>query len=195
MRPLHAGLIAAALLGLVGPGHRLAAQQRQVVVNRVRISDRDLQQFEQRWNTRVQNGNYWYDRLTGAWGLEGGPTAGWISPGLAFGGPLRADASGGNTGVFINGRELHLMDVQALMQIVQVQRGRWWMDAQGNFGPEGGPVWGNLMVLAQQRGHSKSWSAYSNDGHSFIGGDGNCTYFNSHDVGTSTDYSYASPGC
>jgi hypothetical protein len=195
MRPLHAGLIAVALLGLAGPGHRLAAQQRQVVVNRVRISDRDLQQFEQRWNTRVQNGNYWYDRLTGAWGLEGGPTAGWISPGLGLGGPLRADASGGNTGVFINGRELHLMDVQALMQIVQVQRGRWWMDAQGNFGPEGGPVWGNLMVLAQQRGRSKSWSAYSSDGHSFIGGDGNCTYFNSHDVGTSTDYSYASPGC
>ena len=195
MRPLPVGLIAAALLGLAGPGPRLAAQQRQVVVNRVRIADRDLQQFEQRWNTRVQNGTYWYDRLTGAWGLEGGPTAGWISPGLSLGGPLRADASGGNTGVFVNGRELHPMDVQALMQIIQVQRGRWWMDARGNFGPEGGPVWGNLMVLAQQQGRGKSWSAYPSDGHSFMGGDGNCTYFNSHDVGTSTDYSYASPGC
>jgi len=186
------GLVAAAILAAAGTAQ---AQQRQVLVNRVRISDQDLRAFEQRWNTRIQNGNYWYDRFSGAWGLEGGPTAGWISPGLNLGGALRADASGGNTGVFINGRELHQLDVQALMQIVQVQRGRWWVDGQGNFGPEGGPVWGNLVVLAQQRGGGRSWSAYSSDGHSFIGGDGHCTYFNSHDAGTSTDYSYASPGC
>jgi len=192
MRPVHFGLIAAALLAVAGTSQ---AQQRMVLVNRVRISEQELLGFEQRWNTRVQNGNYWYDRMSGAWGLEGGPTAGWISPGLSLGGPLRADASGGNTGVFINGRELHPLDVQALMQIVQVQRGRWWVDGQGNFGPEGGPVWGNLMALAQQRGRGKNWSSYSSDGHSFIGGDGNCTYFSSHDAGTSTDYSYASPGC
>ena len=192
MRPVHFGLIAAALLAVAGTSQ---AQQRMVLVNRVRISEQELLGFEQRWNTRVQNGNYWYDRMSGAWGLEGGPTAGWMSPGLSLGGPLRADASGGNTGVFINGRELHPLDVQALMQIVQVQRGRWWVDGQGNFGPEGGPVWGNLMALAQQRGRGKNWSSYSSDGHSFIGGDGNCTYFSSHDAGTSTDYSYASPGC
>jgi hypothetical protein len=192
MRLIQIGLVAAALLAVAGTSQ---AQQRQVVVNRVRISDQDLRAFEQRWHTSVRDGNYWYDRVSGAWGLEGGPTAGWIAPGLGLGGPLRADASSGNTGVFINGRELHLLDVQALMQIVQVQRGSWWVDAQGNFGPEGGPVWGNLVAMAQQRGRGKSWSAYSSDGHSFIGGDGNCTYFNSHDVGTSTDYSYASPGC
>ncbi len=192
MRPFSFGLIAAALLAVAGTSQ---AQQRQVLVNRVRISDQELRGFEQRWNTRVQNGNYWYDKMSGAWGLEGGPTAGWISSGLKLGGPLRADASGGNTGVFINGRELHPQDVQGLSQIVQVQRGRWWVDGQGNFGPEGGPVWGNLVALAQQRGRGKSWSSYSSDGHTFIGGDGNCTYFNSHDAGTSTDYSYASPGC
>lgn len=192
MRLMSLGLVAAAILAAAGTAQ---AQQRQVLVNRVRISDQDLRAFEQRWNTRIQNGNYWYDRFSGAWGLEGGPTAGWISPGLNLGGALRADASGGNTGVFINGRELHQLDVQALMQIVQVQRGHWWVDGQGNFGPEGGPVWGNLVVLAQQRGGGRSWSAYSSDGHSFIGGDGHCTYFNSHDAGTSTDYSYASPGC
>jgi hypothetical protein len=196
MRLIHLGLIALALPGLAGAGPGLAAQQRQVIVNRTQISDQAVRSYEQRWNIRIQDGSYWYDRMSGAWGLEGGPTAGWIAPGLDLGGPLRADASGGNTGVFINGRELHLIDVQALMQIVQVQRGRWWVDARGNFGPEGGPVWGNLVLLAQQRGKAGgNWSTYSSDGHSFIGGDGNCTYFNSHDAGTSTDYSYASPGC
>ena len=191
MRLIHFGFATAALLVMASTG---SAQQRQVVVNRVRIAEQDLRGFEQRWQTSIREGSYWYDRFSGAWGLEGGPTAGWIASGLDLGGPLRADASNGNTGVFINGRELHMMDVQALMQIVQVQRGHWWVDARGNFGAEGGPVLGNLMAMAQQRG-GKDWSHYSKDGHSFIGGDGNCTYFSSHDVGTSTDYSYASPGC
>lgn len=171
-----------------------AAPARHVSVNRVTIAPADLSAYEQRWNTRIPDGNYWYDRVSGAWGLEGGPTAGWIAAGLPFGGPLRADASAGNTGVFINGRELPWADVQGLMQIVQVQRGRWWVDGQGNFGPEGGPVWGNLVAIARQK-NQKNWSAYSRDGHTFIGGDGNCTYFSSHDMATSTDYSYASPGC
>lgn len=192
MRLIDFGSVVVALLAMAGSTQ---AQERRVVVNRVRIPEQELRGFEQRWRTQVRDGNYWYDRVSGAWGLEGGPTAGWIMSGLTLGGTLRADASGGNTGVFVNGRELHLMDVQALMQIVQVQRGRWWVDAQGNFGPEGGPAWGNLVAISRQRGGGKSWSSYSSDGHSFIGGDGNCTYFNSHDVGTSTDYSYASPGC
>src|SRR5262249_56039677 len=35
--------------------------------------------------------------------------------------------------------------------IVQVQRGRWWLDSQGYFGAEGGPVLGNLVQIANQR--------------------------------------------
>jgi len=192
MRLIDFGSVVVTLLVMAGTTQ---AQERRVVVNRVRIPEQELRAFEQRWRTQVRDGYYWYDRVSGAWGLEGGPAAGWIMSGLTLGGTLRADASGGNTGVFVNGRELHMMDVQALMQIVQVQRGRWWLDAQGNFGPEGGAVWGNLVAISRQRSGGKTWSSYSSDGHSFIGGDGNCTYFNSHDVGTSTDYSYASPGC
>jgi hypothetical protein len=169
-----------------------------VIVNRVRLSDQQIAGFEQRYRVQVHNGAYWYDPVSGAWGNEGGPTVGWIMPGLDIGGPLREDASRGNTGVFINGRELHQMDVLALMQFLQVQRGRWWVDGQGYFGPEGGPVLGNLWMLAQQRGlrAGKAWSAYSKDGNSFVGGDENgCSYFNSHDFGTSTSTTWASPGC
>ncbi len=194
MRGVQIGLLAVAL---ISSGVEAQAASRHVVVNRVQIPDATLQTYEKRWQTRIRDGNYWYDRYSGAWGVEGGPTAGWIMAGLEIGGPLRADASSGNTGVFINGRELHLLDVQALMQIVQVQQGRWWVDSQGNFGAEGGPMLGNLVAIANQRG-GKQWSHYSKDGHSFIGGDGNCTYFNSTDnvgTGNPTSYSYASPGC
>jgi hypothetical protein len=176
----------------------LAAQTRQVTVNRVRLTDQQVKTFEQRWRIQVNDGKYWYDKVSGAWGMDGGPTAGWIMPGLDLGGPLPADASGGTTGVFINGRELHVMDVAALMRLGPVYQGRWWVDAQGTFGLEGGPPIGNLWLLAQQRGMrpGQAWSHYSKDGNSFVGGDGNgCTYFNSHDYGTSSSTSWASPGC
>jgi hypothetical protein len=41
---------------------------------------------------------------------------GLISPDSARG-PLQADASGGGTSVFVNGRELHPYDVMALRQL------------------------------------------------------------------------------
>jgi hypothetical protein len=100
--------------------------------------------------------------------------------------------------VFINGRELHSADVLALSQLLQVQRGRWWVDGQGNFGAEQGPVLGNLWLIARQRGKQpgKAWSLYANGGNNFVAGDENgCSYFSSRDMGNGTSTSWASPGC
>jgi hypothetical protein len=91
-----------------------------------------------------------------------------------------------------------VQDVVALQEITPVYPGRWWVDGYGNVGPEGGPMLTNLWTLARQRGMlpGKSWSASSKDGNSLVAGDENgCTYFNSHDSGTSTSTSWASPGC
>ena len=72
-------------------------------------------------------------------------------------GPLAADASGGNTGVYINGRNQTAQEVQILSYLAhtQVQPGRYWLDAQGNAGYEGNPTpVGNLFAaaLAAQNG-------------------------------------------
>lgn len=179
-------------------GAPLAAQERNVVVNRVRLTAQQVTGFEARWSVRVQDGRYWYDRSSGAWGLDGGPTAGWILAGLELGGPLPADASRGSSGVFINGRELPEADVTALLRITPVYQGRWWVDAQGSFGAEGGPALGNLWAMARQRGMrpGQAWSLYANKGNNFIAGDENgCTYFSSRDNGNGTSTSWASPGC
>ena len=176
----------------------LRAQHRVVVVNRVRLTEEQVKAFEQRWSIQVRDGTYWYDRVSGAWGMDGGPTAGWIMPGLELGGALPADASHGNSGVFINGRELHQLDVAALMRITPVYPGRWWVDAQGTFGAEGGAPIGNLWLLARQRGMrpGQAWSMYANGGNDFLAKDENgCTYFNSRDNGNGTSTSWASPGC
>ena len=121
-----------------------------VIINGRRLSDQDIETLTKTFQVQVRDGNYWYDRMSGAWGQQGGPTAGFIMAGLNLGGPLREDASHGDTGVFINGRQLHRVDVTRLMQIGPVYKGRCWMDAQGNIGLEGQPAFGNLWVAVAQ---------------------------------------------
>ena len=125
--------------------------KRQVLINRTRIPEDTLRLLEQGYGTPIPNGKYWYDNRCGAWGVEGGPTLGFTVAGLPLGGPLPADISGGGTGVFINGRELHPTDLAGLQRLVgPVVPGRYWLDAQGYAGAEGGPPIANLWALASQ---------------------------------------------
>lgn len=130
-----------------------ADQKTSVCVNREYLDTTTLSRFEQRFHCHVPAGSYWYDRRCGAWGREGGPTLGFLPAGLNLGGRLRADASAGDTGVFVNGRQLHLQDKLGLEQMgVPVQRGHWWLRANGDFGRDGLPfVLGNLLRIV--RGH------------------------------------------
>ena len=108
-----------------------ASESRTVIINRVRLTNEQITALEQRFQIRLQEGSFWYDKMTGAWGLEGGPGLGLGVAGLNLGGPLRADSSKGDTKVFINGRELHWFDVAVLQQLGPVYRGRYWVDALG----------------------------------------------------------------
>jgi len=104
----------------------------------------------------VPAGRYWYDAASGGAGVWGGPAAAYLGPGLALGGGLPSTASGGGdgrlTGVFVNGRELHPVDVAGLRQVLgNVEAGRWWWDAAGNVGREGGPMAFNFYWVLQQR--------------------------------------------
>jgi len=154
-----------------------------IVVNGVRLKPAKIQML-MALGLRPQPGRYWYDRVSGPWGVAGGPTQGQILPGLELGGRLRPDASGGRTGVFINGRELHPLEVRYLQGCTPVRRGRFWMIANGMVGPEGGPPQANLVVLCRQAqarqapgGQGGSWSWRSkNTGIGGVG-DGNFVGF------------------
>ena len=121
--------------------------QRHVTVNDVRLSDQELARIEQSFRVRIVDADYWYDNVSGAWGAKGGPTRGFIYSGLNLGGPLKANASGGGTGVFVNGRELHPLDVSGLQKCTQVNPGRYWVGADGIGGYENGPPFFNLIAL------------------------------------------------
>jgi hypothetical protein len=129
-----------------------------VVVNGVALAPNVLTALQQRYQTQIPAGRYWYDRVSGVWGRDGGPAGGQIAPGLALGGALRPDASRGDTGVFVNGRELHRRDVQAVERCIQSRAvpGRYWVEASGIGGHEGGPPTFDLAALCAGRGRSGS---------------------------------------
>lgn len=139
-----------------------AASGGKVVINGTRLSNEQVSSLEQAYKVKIQDGAYWYDKACGAWGLQGGPTAGFILPNLDLGGPLSADASNGNTGVFVNGRQLHIYDVLALQQLLgPITPGWYWLDAQGNVGIEGGPMLFNIVKLANAaRARGQAGSTY-----------------------------------
>lgn len=130
-----------------------ADRGRHVIVNGVELDASALAELDSAARTRVPSGDYWYDARCGACGAKGGPTAAFVQAGLSFSAPLRADASGGGagrtTGVFVNGRELHAAEVQALARLGPILPGRYWLDEQGNWGVEGNdwPL-GNLSQAA-----------------------------------------------
>lgn len=175
--------LAFAVGGCHGSSEASIKQQRRVFINDRALMDEQLQQLEQNYRTPIRDGSYWYDRKTGAWGFPGGPTSGFVHPDLDIGGALRADASHGDTGVFINGRELHRIDVQGLRRLGPVLQGRWWMDAAGNFGAEHGPWLGNIWLAARSIGaldgaHGGSaWVAYGKYGSGAIGSDASGNMF------------------
>jgi hypothetical protein len=152
-RHLMKCLIVAALLLAARDGVAQPQPRRRVSFNGRALALAEealLAQLEQRFQLRLPDGAYWYDARTGAAGAWGGPTAGFLPAGLRLGGPMPADCSGGGTRVFINGRELHPRDVLALQQMIGfVMPGRYWLDATGTGGYEGGPPAFNLFALAR----------------------------------------------
>jgi len=127
--------------------HSLWAPQplRRVVVNGQRLTDVAVQALELGGLIDLPDGDYWYDRLCGAWGYLGGPVSGFIRAGLELGGPLQADASGGGTSIFVNGRALHPGDLVRLLRVTLVWPGRYWADAAGNLGRIGLPATANVL--------------------------------------------------
>lgn len=166
-------LVAAILMvGLVPTVH---SQQTAVVVNGAALDAQTLGPLQAAYG-QIAPGRYWYDPVSGLWGREHGPHAGQIMPGLRLGGPLRQNASGGGTGVIINGRAIHPSELAQLQQLFgQINPGRYWLNAQGIGGYEGGPAQFNLPAAAAQRSGSRGGGGYNRSGPGgHLMSDGNC---------------------
>ena len=169
----------------------LAQTTRNVYINSVRLDSETLWALESYYGD-IPDNYYWYNPTSGFIGLQGGPAFGQIAAGLPLGGSLQANASGGGTGVFVNGREIHMEEYLSLTySLGTVYSGYYWLDAQGSYGYEGGLVLGNLYASSNQNtGTGGYYSGQIDRGYGgTYGSDGNCYYI---DVGSG---SYMSPSC
>lgn len=145
-------LLALSLFGGVALAAR--SQELGVVVNGVALNAQTLHELQHFAQVVIPPGRYWYDPISGAYGVEGGPVLGQTLPMMNLGGPLRPDASNGTSGVFVNGRQLTLGETSYLETICQtpVFPGRYWVNAAGLGGYEGGPAAFNLALCGSGGG-------------------------------------------
>ncbi|MEM7372748.1 MAG: hypothetical protein AAF587_29275 [Bacteroidota bacterium] len=164
------------------PNRAYSQQKRTVIVNDQRVPESTLQAFERQYGIQILSGKYWYDARAGLWGYIGGPTVGYILPNMNLGGKLKYNASGAMTNVVINGRSIHMQELRYLQSLGPVYAGRYWLDAYGNYGLEGGPMMGNLVQAAQYaqgRGRRNGGgSSFFRNGYTGVGGgsDGTTSY-------------------
>lgn len=136
-----------------------AAQAEQgtgVFINQKPVPQAQLDELKKLYGAAPPPGRYWYDPRSGLYGNWGYEAAGYIRPGHDFG-AVPADASKGDTGVFINGRQINLTEAQFFQRLFgAVYQGQWWLDGQtGNVGLEGNttPV-ANVVAAMQQTNRS-----------------------------------------
>ena len=90
--------------------------------------------------------------------MVGYPAFGFMYAGQNYG-KLKRNASNGQTGVILNGRELPQTEWAVWSQIIGywIQPGSYWFDQNGNAGYEGSPIpVVNLYAAAMQNAYSRS---------------------------------------
>ncbi|XP_071705320.1 uncharacterized protein [Rutidosis leptorrhynchoides] len=109
-----AGLIKKRLKDFSRSSNGVEKSRSDVFVNGQLLTDRKVRKAEKLAGP-ILPGDYWYDSLAGFWGVMNQPCLGIIPPFIEeFDHPMPKNCAAGNTGVFVNGRELNQKDLDLL---------------------------------------------------------------------------------
>ncbi len=186
-----------------------AAKPSPLTINRSAPKEAELQRLENATGSKPSSGDYWYDSRSGLAGRLGSHAEWSVGPGYDFG-PLPADASAGNTGIYYNERELPYAEALFVCWLYDIDptnitlfRGHYLLEATGDiYTTDETQVplrWlGNLLWLAQQKGAQQAATSAADGPWSSNGAAGNsqggCSYIsipNSSGIGVSS----TSSGC
>jgi len=149
-----------------------SAESYEVIVNGKAISEQQILYLTNLYGTPPSPGNYWYDAQSGLYGHTGQGSMGVIQAGLDFG-PLPRNASNGNTGILVNGRELTLLEVNSVNQLLggYLQAGSYALNAYGDFGVQGyqpmANLYANLQAANAGSSGNQSWGSSQGDQDNF----------------------------
>jgi len=148
-----------------------------VIINDLTLSEAQIREIEETYGVRPAAGRYWYDSTSGLYGAAGYQSYGFMLPGHDYG-KLNERASNGDTGVYVNGRELPQAEWIVWSQILgyYIQQGSYWLDQSGNAGYAGVPYpLVNLYSAALQNSYGTGgsgdnfWSSRFSAGNSNAG--------------------------
>ena len=133
----------------------IAPYSSNVYINGHELTESEMSEFASTYGSQPQPGNYWYDSTSGAYGYVGQPTYSVMYAGHNYG-YLSANASNGDSGVYINGRHLPYAEAVLVAALFGSQPipGNYSLDASGNFYSDTLGFLGNLYLLAVQSGSS-----------------------------------------
>lgn len=132
------------------------AKSDEVIINDMVLSKEQIQEIVDRYGVTPKPGNYWYDKVSGLYGVVGYPSYGYMYPGHEYG-ELKRNVSNGNTNVIVNGRELPYTEWAVWSYIIKywIQPGNYWFDDQGYAGYVGNPTpIINMFLAAKQNAYN-----------------------------------------
>lgn len=139
-----------------------ASRKEKVVINGNALSISQINELEVIYSVKPMPGNYWYDPISGLYGVIGFSAYGFMHAGHDFG-DLDANASNGDSNVFVNGRQLPQLEWLVWSQLLGyiIEPGRYWLDADGNAGYEGNLTPMENLYQAARRNAAAQQNTYS----------------------------------
>jgi len=130
------------------------SEDSKVIINGIVLTDEQISEIEETYSVKPLPGDYWYDTYSGLYGVVEYPAFGFMFAGHDYG-EMDSNASNGDVGVFVNGRELPQLEWAVWSQLLGyiIQPGRYWLDENGNAGYEENPIPTENLYLAAQRNY------------------------------------------
>ncbi|CAF2147033.1 unnamed protein product [Brassica napus] len=129
---------------------------RLIAVNGKGLDEEELYMLQTCPNPpkKLKPGEYWYDKVAGYWGKVGEKPCQIISPHMNIGGNIKKEASNGDSGIFINNREITKSEL-TMLKMVGVQcegKPHFWVNSDGSYQEEGqNRIMGNIWSKKRAR--------------------------------------------